>query len=263
MYTAPKQTCKIAIFLGLTAIAIVGAFLLPPIPQDPAYHQFADRQTRLGVANFWNVVTNLPFLLVGVAGLVELFRGTPPGALRELSTGYRVFFAGITLIGPGSAYYHLAPDNDTLVWDRLPMTIAFMAFAALVVGEHISRSAGQKLLWPLILAGIASVFHWQVSERAGHGDLRPYGLVQFLPMVLIPLILLMFRSPFSGTKYLWGMLVAYLAAKLAEFLDEPLFRVFDPLSGHALKHLLAALGAYCFLLAIRRRSGREPRFGRD
>jgi len=254
MYIAPKHTYKIAILLVLAAVAIIGAILVPAIPQDPAYHQFADRQTRLGVANFWNVVTNLPFLLVGWAGLVELSRGTPRGALHELSTGYRVYFAGIALIGPGSAYYHLTPDNDTLVWDRLPMTIAFMAFAALMVGEHISRPVGKKLLWPLLTAGATSVFYWHATERAGQGDLRPYGLVQFLPMVLIPLVLLMFRSPFTSTKYLWGMLVAYLAAKLAEFLDEPIFRVCDPLSGHALKHLLAALGAYGFLLAIQRRS---------
>jgi hypothetical protein len=253
MHGNPRPTRKLTILLGLAGLAVVGAFLAPAIPQDPAYHEFADRRTYLGVANFWNVVTNLPFLWIGLAGLCEFRRETPGGILPEQATGYRVFFAGIALIAPGSAYYHLAPDNATLLWDRLPMTIAFMAFFSVIVGEYISRPWGRKLLWPLVLAGAASVFYWQATERAGHGDLRPYALVQFLPMLLVPPILLMFRSSFNATGYLWAVLAAYLAAKAAEFLDEPIFRTLDPLSGHALKHLLAALGAYCFLLAIRQR----------
>jgi hypothetical protein len=244
---------RLAVLLVLAGLAVIGAILAPAVPQDPAYHRFADRSTLWGVPNFLNVVTNLPFLLTGLAGIRELRRGRP-AIVPELRTGYLAFFIGVALIGPGSAYYHLAPDNATLVWDRLPMTIAFMAFFSIVVAEYISVPAGLNLLWPLVFAGIASVFYWHVTEVQGHGDLRPYGLIQFLPMLLVPLILLMFRSPFSGTAYLWAMLGAYAAAKLAEFLDEPIFRAFHPLSGHSLKHLLAALGTYCFLLAIRRRT---------
>jgi hypothetical protein len=258
MHRNRNSTRQLTILLGLAGLAVMVAFLAPAIPQDPAYHEFADRRTYLGVANFWNVVTNLPFLWVGLTGLRELRREAPGGIPPEQATGYRVFFAGIALVGPGSAYYHLAPDNATLLWDRLPMTIAFMAFFAVIVGEYISRPWGRKLLWPLVLAGTASVFYWQATERAGHGDLRPYALIQFLPMLLVPLILLMFRSSCNVTGYLWAVLAAYLAAKAAEFLDEPIFRVLDPLSGHAFKHLLAAFGAYCVLLAIRRRRAVVP-----
>lgn len=245
---------KLQLLIGLSGLAIVGTFLLaPPIPQDPAYHLFADRNTHFGIPNFWNVATNLPFLVVGLAGLRELHRGTP-AILPEFRMGYRVFFAGIALVGPGSAYYHLAPDNLTLVWDRLPMTLAFMALLAIVIAEYIAVPAGRAFLWPLLFVGIVSVFYWHLTEVQGHGDLRLYGLVQFLSLLVIPLILLLFRSRFGGAAYLWAALAAYGLAKVAELLDEPLFQLMAPLSGHALKHLLAALGAYAFLLAIRRRS---------
>ncbi|MGZ8218161.1 ceramidase domain-containing protein [Methylomagnum sp.] len=244
---------KIQILLGLTALAVIGAFLVPAIPQNPAYHQFADQSARLGIPNFWNVATNLPFLFVGLAGIRELYHGRPV-IVPTLWLAYLIFFGGVALVGPGSAYYHLSPDNDSLLWDRLPMTLAFMALLPIIVGEYIDPAAGRRLLRPLLVAGTGSVLYWHLSERLGQGDLRWYGLVQFLPMLLIPLIMLMFRSRFTGAAYLWAMLGAYAAAKLAEFLDGPIFRLLYPFSGHALKHLLAALGVYGFLLAIRRRS---------
>lgn len=247
---AMNRDRKIQILLGITAVAVVAAWLVPAIPQNPAYHQFADQSAHLGIPNFWNVATNLPFLAIGLAGVRELYHGRPV-IVPELWLAYLAFFGGVALVGPGSAYYHLAPDNDTLVWDRLPMTLAFMAFLSIIVGEYIAVATGRHLLRPLLLVGVGSVLYWHVGERLGHGDLRLYGLVQFLPMLLIPLILLMFRPRHTGAAYLWAMLGAYLAAKLAESLDGPIFRALYPLSGHALKHLLAALGVYGFLVAIR------------
>jgi hypothetical protein len=243
---------KCRILIGLSVLAVIGAFLAPAIPQDPAYHRFADQSSHFGVPNFWNVVSNLPFLLIGLEGIRELYRGKL-AVMAEFREGYLLFFLGIALIGPGSAWYHLAPDNAGLVWDRLPMTLGFMAFLAVIIAEYISVPAGRVLLWPLVLAGLASVLYWKISEARGQGDLRWYGLVQFLPMLLIPLILLLFRLSFTGSAYPWAMLGAYGAAKLAELLDAPLFRVLYPLSGHALKHLLAAAAAYAFLLGLRRR----------
>lgn len=244
---------RLGILAGISAASIVAMLLVPPIPQDPAYHQFADRNAVLGIPNFWNVVSNLPFLLIGLAGLATCATFTAPGMLAELRPAYLMFFVGVGLIGPGSAYYHWHPDNAGLVWDRLPMTIAFMAFTALVVGENISAQLGRRLLWPLLAGGIASVGYWAVTETGGDGDLRAYALVQFLPMLLIPLILLWFPSRLQPDRYLWLMLLAYGLAKILEWLDQPIFELYAPLSGHGLKHLAAALGAYMFLLAVRRR----------
>jgi hypothetical protein len=130
----------------------------------------------------------------------------------------------------------------------------FMAFVSVLVGEHISVTAGRRLLWPLLIAGVGSVLYWQGSEMAGRGDLRPYAIVQFLPMVLIPIIVLLFPSRLSGTGYIWAVLGAYALAKVLEVADGAIFRMLGGvISGHSLKHLVAALGAYVFLIALQRR----------
>ena len=108
---------------AVAAVAIIGAFLLDPIPQDPAYHAFADDTRLFGVPNFWNVATNLPFLFIGLLGLARVQRLSE--AMLDLH--YRVFCTGVALVALGSAYYHFEPSTPTLVWDRLPMPVAFMA----------------------------------------------------------------------------------------------------------------------------------------
>jgi hypothetical protein len=205
----------------------------------------------LGVPNFWNVVSNLPFLFIGMVGIHQVL-SRPAGCLPELRTSYLIFFAGVLLVAFGSGYYHWAPSNESLVWDRLPMTLGFMAFTAAIVGENISVSAAKKLLWPLLVVGVLSVIYWYQTEQAGVGDLRSYGLVQFLPMLLLPLILLMFPSRFDTNKWIWLAMGAYGAAKLLEFADVPVFDLLG-LSGHSLKHAAAALGALLILLGLYRR----------
>jgi len=228
---------------------------LPPIPQNPQYHQFADTATLLGIPNFWNVASNILFLIVGILGL--LAHPLPPGRLPELQTPYTAFFVGIFLTGLGSGFYHWNPNNQTLVWDRLPMTLSFMAFLCIVIGEHISIRASRRLFWPLAILGVASVLYWQKTELDGHGDLRPYAVVQFLPMLLIPLILTWMPSRFSSVGYLWLAILAYGLAKLLEHFDHGLFRLLGFLGGHPLKHIAAASGAGLVYLALSRRRLRE------
>jgi hypothetical protein len=124
-----------------------GLLFVPPIPQPQDYHQFADQKTLLGIPNFWNVVSNLPFLVVGAIGL-QYFR-------RDLSAG--VFFLGVFLTGFSSSYYHWNPNDAGLFWDRLPMALAFMAILANVVEERIDAKMGRLQLWPLIALGIVSL----------------------------------------------------------------------------------------------------------
>jgi hypothetical protein len=125
------------LLIALSAILVVAVFFIDPIPQDPSYHAFADSRLLLKIPNFWNVMSNIPFLIVGGAGLYYVRSKNNPGLLPDLSMAYLVFFAGIFLTGIGSAYYHYAPGNSTLVWDRLPMTLGFMAFITIIIGEHI------------------------------------------------------------------------------------------------------------------------------
>ncbi len=235
------------------AAGIVGAFLLDPISQDPAYHAFADDGPLLGIPNFWNVVSNLPFLFIGLFGLACVGNLSDP----MLGLHYRVFCVGVALVALGSAYYHFDPSTPALVWDRLPMTVAFMALFAAVLMDRVSTPLGRALLWPLVALGIASIAWWIRTEMAGQGDLRPYALVQFLPMLLMPVILLLSKGGSLNSAFLWMSLGAYGAAKLAEHFDAVIFASTSVLSGHSLKHLLAALGAWWALRAFQLVPGRS------
>ncbi len=245
-------TGKLKIIYTLITLCVLVMFSLSPIPQDPGYHDFADQRALSGIANFWNVISNLPFIIVSYIALTQLLK---PGALSypaRLYPCYLIFFISIGTVGLGSAYYHLQPDNETLFWDRLPMTVGFMAFAAIITGEYISEKIASDVLYPFILAGTASVVYWYFTEQAGHGDLRPYGFIQFAPMLIIPVIMIMFPARYTQSKYLWAMMAAYLIAKVFEFFDIPLYNVLS-ISGHTIKHLLAATGPYLFLLALKKR----------
>ncbi|WP_231383627.1 ceramidase domain-containing protein [Methylobacter luteus] len=226
---------------------------MPKIPQDLNYHYFGDQKQMLGVSNFWNVMTNLPFLIVGLMGIRRVMANRLGGGMPQLRPAYLIFFIGVFLVGLGSGYYHLDPDNGTLIWDRLPMTIAFMALFSAIVGEYLSITWGRRLLYPLVLIGMASVVYWHWSEQQGHGDLRFYALVQFLPMFLIPVMLVFCQPRLSGNGYLWGIIGIYAAAKLAETGDVVIYEHLRFLSGHSLKHLLAAGGAALFLVALQKR----------
>jgi hypothetical protein len=236
------------LLIAVTVIGIVTAFCLPPIPQDPTYHLFADRRTLFGMPNFWNVISNFPFVLVGLFGLSLLSR-LPVSTPR---VAYIVFCLGGAGVGLGSAYYHYAPTMQTLVWDRLPMTIAFMALFAMVVRDRISVSLGNRLLWPLVLAGVCSVGYWYATELQGHGDLRPYALIQFLPMLLMPLMLMLYVGKGLNTPWLWGTLATYALAKIAEYLDGAIYDVIAVESGHSIKHVLGACAVLCVVMAVRR-----------
>jgi hypothetical protein len=219
--------------------------LVDPIAQNADYHRFADARTLLGVPNFWNVASNLTFLIAGGFGLLQRRRI----ASADLATHYWVFSVAIALVGLGSAWFHLAPSTPTLVWDRLPMTVAFMSLLSAVIADRISWVAGRALLWPLVVAGIASIAWWLRTETAGAGDLRPYGLVQFLPMLLIPLMLLMWRGEGLWSRPLWMAFAAYVLAKVAEHFDAAILAA-TGMGGHALKHLLAALAAWWIMRAF-------------
>jgi len=249
----PSHSQRAYILLGVVLFAVVVATLFPPFPQPLGYHDFADKREILGIPNFWDVVSNLPFLVIGIFGVGLVSLGTLQGGIAELRTAYLVFFIGTALVGVGSGYYHLNPANETLFWDRLPMTLAFAAFFSIVVGEYVSVRLGTRLLWPLLLVGAFSVVYWSYTESLGRGDLRPYALVQFLPIVLTLLILVTYRSPFGNSRYMWAIIGTYALAKIAEMLDGQLYQLLAELSGHSLKHLIASAGGGLLCLALLKR----------
>ncbi len=240
--------------LATVLIPIVVVFLFfDPYPQPAAYYQFADNRAILGIPNFWNVASNLLFLVFGVRGLQLVLRNNQLVILPDIRATYVVLFIGILLTAFGSGWFHLSPDNDRLFWDRLPMTVAFMSLFAIIVGEHVSADLARNMLVPLVLVGAASVFYWDYSESIGAGDLRFYGIVQFLPMLLIPLILILYKSAFSSVRFLWWTLGVYALAKILEAVDGQLFGLGSIISGHSLKHIAASLVPLVLIQGMRNR----------
>ena len=245
---------RIAVLLGVAGAAGAAVAVFPPIPQDPTYHRFADIRPVGSVANGWNVLSNLAFLLVGLYGLWRVGRAPtgPDTAFIDARERwpYVLFFAAVALTGLGSAYYHWAPDTPRLFWDRLPMTVGFMALLAAIVAERVSVTAGLVVLGPLIAAGVGSIIYWRAGELRGAGDLRPYALVQFLPALLILLMLWLCPARYTGGGFLLGVLGIYGAAKVFEAMDGPIFSLGFLLSGHTLKHLTVALAAWWVVKAL-------------
>lgn len=241
---------KNMIFLFMVSIAILVVSLLPAIPQDMGYHAFADTRSVLGISNFLNVISSLPFLIVGAMGVYRLCVTRDLVIIDTMKPVYGTFFVSIALIGFGSGYYHLHPDNLTLVWDRLAMSLAFMAFFVVVVGEYLDEKVARKIFYPLLLAGPGSVIYWYWTESLGQGDLRLYILVQYLPVLLIPFILWSGDSRFTHGYYYGLVIACYVLAKILEITDDPVFSVLTVISGHSIKHLVSALAAYLFYRAL-------------
>jgi hypothetical protein len=105
--------------------------------------------------------------------------------------------------------------------------------------------------------GLASVIYWYWGEVHGVGDLRPYVLVQFLPMILL-LVLFVFGQPvFDDNSGYWWLLAAYTLAKVFEHFDRAIFNLtHGMMAGHALKHVIAAVGLYLLLRTFARRHQR-------
>lgn len=231
---------KTSLLLAICIAAAVTLALLGPIAQPASYHHFADRRTIAGVPNFADTVSSLGFVVPALTG-AWMLRRAGRFALRP---AYAALFLAMVPIAAGSVLYHLAPSDATLLWDRLPMSVAFMAFLAIVVGEHRSARAARLALPWLLAAGVLSVLAW-----AWNGDLRAYALVQFLPLLLTPAIALLY--PARAGRWHGAALLLYALAKAAELADAPLYAALG-VSGHTLKHLLAAAGVAVIADSLRR-----------
>jgi Ceramidase len=248
------QRLIVPILLALAALGLAGLVLLPPIPQPLWYHDFADQRSVLGIANFWNVVSNVPFVFVGGLGIWRVAsERTKDQRDLEGRWMYLGFFAAVAFMGAGSAFYHLNPNNGRLMWDRLPIAVTFMALFAIVIAEYLNRRAGVLLFVPLVLVGGATVFYWHLTETWGKGDLRPYLLTQLYPAVAMPLILWGCPERYTSAGTLYSAMAWYVGAKVYEFLDKEVFSFGEVISGHTLKHIGAAVSCYLILIWMRER----------
>ncbi len=244
--------------IAFTLLCIAAALLLPAVPQSLEYHHFADQRDLLGIHNFLDVVSNLAFLVVGVAGLTIVFTGRTRFEFNSERWPYAVFFLGALLTALGSGYYHLAPDNETLFWDRLPMTIAFMGLVASQIVDRIHLRAGLLLLVPMLLLGAASVIYWRATEQAGAGNVLPYGILQGYAVVIVLLLASLSPSRYTRGHDLYWVFGWYVLSKLLETFDAQVLEFFGGVvSGHTLKHLAAALAGLTVCSMLLRRTLKE------
>lgn len=245
---------RIGILVAMFIAAVVGLFFLDPISQSVAYHGFTDTRSWLGIPNFGDVASNLPYAIAGGIGL-WLVLGPTGRQIFETAADrwpYALFFLGVALVSIGSSYYHAAPDNARLLWDRLPMTVAFMSLFSIFIADRIDRRiGGQELLPILIVAGVASVFYWAWSEAMGRGDLRFYYLVQFYPIIALPVICWLFPiGRYTNNRSLAWLIGWYALAKILETFDPQIFAILGyTVSGHTLKHL-ASSGAVFVVIGM-------------
>jgi len=224
----------------VSAFIVLMFFLLTPIPQPQSYHNFADKRHFLGIPYFFNVISNIGFLLAGYQGIKNLSSSNLPTKLM-----YQIFFAFVFLGGIGSIYYHMIPNNMSLLWDRLPMIIAIMALVSAIVAERVSLNFGFLVLWPLTILASISVIYWEYTEMKGRGDVRSYAFAQLAPVVLIPFILWKLPSARAGDVHLWRMITFVGIARLLEVLDSVIFVLtYHVVSGHTAKQLFLCLAVY-------------------
>lgn len=248
---------RVGLMIAFAILVMAAALLIPPIPQDPAYHAFADRRGWLGIPNFGDVASNLPFIPFGLWGLWALRKARFHEGRERWA--YAVAFAGTVLVGLGSSYYHWHPGSRTLFWDRLPMTLVFMSLLSAAIAERIHARIGAALLLPFLVLGVLALDVWRRGELTGVGDLRFYVLVQFYPMVAIPLMMALFPARYTRTRDIGWMIVWYVLAKALEMGDAVVFGATAGLvGGHALKHLAASLSiaALDWMVARREPLGR-------
>ncbi|MBB5017285.1 hypothetical protein HNQ59_000549 [Chitinivorax tropicus] len=238
--------------LPLLAMLLIacGMLLYGPIPQPDHYHVFADQRTLGTIPHAMDVWSNAGFALIGILGMAIVW--VERHTLGHQAAGYMVFFTAMIATAFGSGWYHIAPDNARLVWDRLPIAIACAGIVSAAWAELVNGRQGQMALPWLVLLAALSVVWWRATDWAGLGDLRPYLWLQGMPMVMIPLLL--WRSPkrVPIAAGWWGALLCYLIAKGCEVADHTLFTHLHWISGHTLKHLFATAAATALLWRVRK-----------
>ncbi|XP_004504135.1 uncharacterized protein [Cicer arietinum] len=235
--------------------AVVSVFLLmklsPPIPQPQKYHDFADKREFFGIPNALNVISNFPFIIIGLIGLMLCHhRNYFNFSLQGELWGWTCFYAAVTSVGFGSSYYHLGPNDNGLVWDRLPMSVAFASLMAILIIERIDVKIGTISIFPLIMAAMISSVYWRLF-----GDIRPYLLVQTVSCMAIPLMALLLPPMYTHSTYWLWAAGFYPLAMLQETADRLIYAAtFHTVSGHTLKHLSAAMVPLILTVMLAKRS---------
>lgn len=242
--------------LGLaSALGLVGVLAFAPREQPQDYHRFADMAPFGPIPNAANVLSNLAFFAVGLWGLTVVLSTHAACSFDEPweRRPWALFFTAIAATAFGSGYYHWTPNDATLFWDRLPMTVAFTSLVAALLAERVDRRIARRLFLPLVATGLAAVIAWPLLN-----DLRPYIFLHATAILVVLVCTLFFKSRYQDGRWMAGLLAGYAAALLFEVLDHPIKAALGFIGGHPLKHLAAAAGTACVVVMLRRRGLDSP-----
>lgn len=248
-------------FIPTFAIALVVALMLlhGPIAQPEQYHAFADLSLWAGIPHAADVVSNLGFAAVALWGALRLWPQRNHPAIRAGWLGYSVFLVSLLLTSFGSTYYHLAPDDWRLVWDRLPIALACAGLLAGVRAQLVSSVNVKLEIIGLAAFAVASVAWWYVGQFSGDGDLRPYLMLQIAPLVLIPLWQTVYGANRADRLWFGVALVLYVLAKIAEVHDHEMHSTLGWITGHTIKHVLASAAAWVLVARLIRSTSSAPK----
>lgn len=243
---ACRRECALAgVLLAMLAAALLG----PSVAQPLHYHDFADQRAWGWLPHAMDVLSNLPFMLWGLAGAWALVRAVKARALSAAAAGFAgLFFAGLALTSMVSAAYHLQPGDAGLVWDRGGMVFAFAGLLGLGTMQAVSTRAGVAVAAAVLVLGPLSVHLWSHT-----GNVLPWAVLQLGGMLLIVGVACL-RPTLAGRvlPIRWMLVVAiYALAKLLELGDHAVFEWTGQLvSGHTLKHVVASCAAWPVVAAL-------------
>ncbi len=239
---------------AIITIGIIAAFAAHGrIAQPVQYNDFADHSALPGIPHAGDVLSNAGFALVAIWGWLVLWPHRNSDRLRDGWPGYRLFLIGLLLTAFGSAFFHLAPGNGRLTWDMLPIALVGAGLLAGVRGDRQRHATTNIEAIGLGLYAVASVAWWVVTDRHGAGDLRPYLVLQVLPLILIPLWQAIHRAPRIERIAFAAAMGLYVLAKIAEVFDHPIADALGFVSGHTLKHLIATAATAAVVWGVTRR----------
>lgn len=239
-------------YIPTFAIAIIALLMLlhGPILQPAQYHEFADHSLWAGIPHAADVLSNMGFAIVALWGALRLWPQRNHLAVQAGWVGYSLFLVALLLTSMGSTYYHLAPDDWRLVWDRLPIALACAGLLAGVRAQLIPHVNVKFEVIGLAALAVASVAWWYLGQQSGSGDLRPYLMLQIAPLVLIPLWQAVYGADRGDRLWFGFALVLYVLAKIAEVHDHEVHSTIGWITGHTIKHLLASAAAWVLVARL-------------
>jgi hypothetical protein len=241
----PAARAEAGLLLGLAALLALAVFG-PVLPAGEHPHGFADQRALWGIPCAWDVLSNVPFAVAGVWGLWALRRlasGALDPASRAMAT---LFFVGLLCTAVGSGAYHWTPQDAGLLWDRLGMVLPFAGMLGLAAASRVSQRAGWAAAGTVLWAGPLAVVWWRHT-----GNLMPWAVVQLGGMLVVLGLACLPRRDGTLGVHLGAVIALYAAAKLFEGADHAVFDATHQwVSGHSIKHVLAAGAAWPVLLAL-------------